>query len=95
MDTEIYTSGSAIQTWRGKSPWHVQVWRFYFEGFRNLSPLGRRLWLLILIKLFLFFVVLKIFFFPDLLSRDYDNDTDRAQAVRTHLSRTVNNDDNP
>ena len=93
MDTETGTSGSAIKTRAGKTAWPVRVWRFYFDGFRNLSPLGRRLWLLILIKLFLFFVVLKLFFFPDLLSRDYDNDADRAQAVRTHLSRPA--DDTP
>ncbi len=30
--------------------------------------------------------VFKLFFFPDLLKRDYDNDRDRAQAVRTALT---------
>lgn len=72
---------------KGRRPFlPVRVWRFYADGFRDMGPLGRRLWMLILIKLFIFFVVLKFFFFPDLLERDYDNDTDRAQAVRTTLS---------
>lgn len=46
---------------------------------------GRTLWLIILIKVFIFFVVMKIFFFPNLLDRDYDNDADRAQHVRNEL----------
>lgn len=47
--------------------------------------IGRSLWLLIIIKVVILFAVLKVFFFPDLLSCDYDNDTDRAQAVRESL----------
>ena len=38
--------------------------RFYADGFRNMR-LGRVLWLVILIKLFIIFFVLKLFFFPD------------------------------
>ncbi len=57
----------------------------YVDGFRNMT-VGRSLWLLIIIKLFIFFAILKYFFFPDILSTSYDNDTDRAAAVRTALS---------
>lgn len=56
----------------------------YVDGFRNMT-VGRKLWLLILIKLFLFFAVLKLFFFPDILSVNYDTDEERAQAVRQAL----------
>ena len=66
-----------------------KVIRFYVEGFREMT-VGRTLWAIILIKLFILFAVLKVFFFPDLLRRDYDNDADRAQAVRTHLSHPDN-----
>ena len=52
----------------------------YVDGFRNMT-VGRSLWALIIIKLLLFFVVLKIFFFPDILATRYDNDADRAAAV--------------
>lgn len=61
-----------------------KVWYLYADGFRNMT-VGRSLWALILIKLFLMFAILRLFFFPDILSRDYDNDADRAQAVRTNL----------
>ncbi len=47
--------------------------------------IGRSLWLLIIIKLVILFGVLKIFFFPNLLNSNYDNDNDRANAVRSAL----------
>ena len=56
----------------------------YVEGFRQMT-VGRKLWLLILVKLFIFFAILKLFFFPDILSRDYDTDAERAEAVRESL----------
>lgn len=45
----------------------LRVFRFYIDGFRSMTT-GRILWLIILVKLFIIFVVLKIFFFPDFLS---------------------------
>lgn len=52
----------------------LSVWRFYLEGFRSMT-LGRTLWLIILIKLFIMFFILKLFFFPDFLAgRTSDKD---------------------
>ena len=62
------------------------VWTFYYEGFRSMT-VGKTLWAIILIKLFIFFVVMKLLFFPDLLSRDFDNDRDRAAHVRHELTK--------
>lgn len=56
----------------------------YVDGFRHMT-VGRSLWIIILVKLFVMFAILKLFFFPDLLSSGYDNDEDRAQHVRTEL----------
>jgi flagellar basal body-associated protein FliL len=39
---------------------------FYIDGFKNLSDLGRKLWVIIIIKLVVIFVVIKVFFFPTL-----------------------------
>ncbi len=61
-----------------------RIYTFYADGFKSMT-VGRYLWLLIIVKLFILFFVMKLFFFPDLLQRDYDNDEQRAQAVRTHL----------
>ena len=45
----------------------MRIFRFYVEGFRSMTW-GRTLWILILIKLFVMFVILKIFFFPRYLN---------------------------
>jgi hypothetical protein len=44
-----------------------RVFDLYYDGFRNMK-LGRTLWAVILIKLFIIFAILKVFFFPDFLS---------------------------
>ena len=62
----------------------VRIYRFYRDGFRSMT-VGRYLWLMIIIKLLILFFIFRLFFFPDLLKRDYDNDADRAQAVRSAL----------
>ena len=45
--------------------WH-RAFDLYYDGFRNMT-LGRTLWLVIAIKIFIIFAVLKVFFFPDFL----------------------------
>lgn len=45
----------------------LKVWSFYYDGFREMT-LGRVLWAIILIKLFIMFVVLRVFFFPDFVA---------------------------
>lgn len=44
----------------------IRVYEFYRDGFRSMT-LGRTLWALILIKLFVMFFILKLFFFPSFL----------------------------
>jgi hypothetical protein len=44
-----------------------RVYDLYADGFRHMT-LGRTLWAVILIKLFIIFAVLKLFFFPDFLA---------------------------
>ena len=38
----------------------------YYDGFRSMR-LGKTLWTIILIKLFIMFAILKVFFFPNFL----------------------------
>lgn len=45
----------------------INIWRFYLEGFKSMT-LGRTLWLIILIKLFIMFFILRLFFFPNFLN---------------------------
>lgn len=61
-----------------------RVWNLYYDGFRNMT-VGKTLWLIILVKVFIFFVIMKWLFFPNLLKSNYDNDEDRASHVRNEL----------
>lgn len=75
-------SSSSQHTGRHSFP--ARILRFYIDGFRSMT-VGRKLWALIIIKLVFIFLIMKLLFFPDILSRDYDNDADRANAVREAL----------
>ena len=69
----------------------LKIWRFYMEGFRNMT-LGKTLWAIILIKLFIMFFILRLFFFPNILQQKYDTDEERANQVIENLI-TPNNPD--
>jgi hypothetical protein len=58
---------------------------FYGEGFKTMSWWGRRVWIIILVKLFIIFLVLKLFFFRDFLDGKYDNDEQKSEYVRDQL----------
>ena len=61
------------------------LFMFYYDGFRNMSLWGKKVWLIIIIKLIIIFCVLKLFFFPDLLKRDFRNDSERSTFVRNQI----------
>ena len=65
-----------------KSSLAYRVFDLYYDGFKNMK-LGRTLWAIILIKLFIIFVVLKLFFFPNFLKQHADGD--EAGYVATEL----------
>jgi hypothetical protein len=62
-----------------------KAYRFYYDGFRSMTW-GRKLWRIILIKLFIMFAVLRLFFFPDLLKRDFNSDEERANHVLEQIT---------
>lgn len=66
----------------------IRVWRFYAEGFRNMSGWGKQVWIVILLKLFIMFFVLKLFFFPNFLKTNFDTDEQRSEHVLESLTNT-------
>ena len=58
----------------------------YVDGFKGMGGLGKALWALILVKLVLIFLVMKLLFFPNFLSTNFDTDAERAQYVRKVLA---------
>lgn len=59
---------------------------FYADGFRSLK-VGKKLWLLIAVKLLILFAVMKVFYFPDFLQTRYENDDQRSMHVLEHLTQ--------
>ncbi len=59
---------------------------FYYDGFRNMSWWGNRVWVIILVKLFIMFLILKLFFFPDFLETNFRSDEERSEYVLEQLT---------
>ncbi|MDD4057283.1 MAG: DUF4492 domain-containing protein [Bacteroidales bacterium] len=62
-----------------------RIWIFYYDGFKNMTSLGRTLWLIIIIKLFIMFFVLKLFFFKSDL-REYNTFEEKGDKVIENLT---------
>jgi len=60
----------------------------YVDGFRNMK-VGKKLWLLIAIKLFVMFAVLKVFFFPNFLKENFSSDEARAEYILNTMTKGV------
>jgi uncharacterized membrane protein len=70
-----------------------KIYRFYYDGFRNMSGWGKKVWLIILIKLFIMFAILKIFFFQDFLTTNFHTDKERSEHVLEQLTNSPDNHD--
>lgn len=60
-----------------------KVWQFYYEGFSQMT-VGKYLWMIIFIKLFVMFFILKLFFFKNELSK-FDSPQEKGAAVIENL----------
>lgn len=65
-----------------------QAYRLYYDGFRSMT-LGRTLWVIILIKLFIIFIVLKLFFFPNYISERTEKGGESDFVATEMTSRSV------
>ena len=61
-----------------------RIWLFYYEGFKSMT-IGKSLWLIIIIKLFIMFLILKPFFFKSELS-EYSTTEEKATHVINELT---------
>jgi len=62
-----------------------RFYAMYRDGFAAMT-LGRRLWLIVALKLFVMFAVLKLFFFPNYLHHHFATDADRAAHVLNEIT---------
>ena len=77
MDTTLYKNMNLLK----------KIASFYIDGFRNMT-VGKKLWLIILVKLFIMFAILKLFFFPDFLNSNFKTDEERGNYVIEQLTNT-------
>ncbi|ALV95111.1 DUF4492 domain-containing protein [Campylobacter jejuni] len=62
-----------------------QIFNFYKEGFKNLT-LGKTLWKIIFIKLFVMFVILKLFVFDVNFNSIFKSDKEKSTFVLKNLT---------
>ncbi len=63
-----------------------KVFYFYYDGFRSMT-VGKRLWIIVLIKLFIIFAIFKLFFFHDFLKTNFKTDQQRSDYVIEQLTK--------
>ena len=66
-----------------KNSFLFRAFDLYYDGFRNMK-LGKTLWLIIGIKLFIIFIILKLFFFPNFISQ-HSEKGEEADFVATEV----------
>ena len=63
----------------------LKVYRFYLEGFKSMT-VGKTLWVIIMVKLFILFFIVKIFFFKkELVS--FKTDEEKSRHVIEQLTK--------
>jgi hypothetical protein len=64
----------------------INIINFYVDGFKNLK-VGKKLWALIGLKLFIMFFILKTFLFPNVLKEGFTTDEQRSLHVMEQLTK--------
>jgi hypothetical protein len=62
------------------------IYQFYYQGFKSMT-VGKNLWIIIIIKLIVLFLILKLFFFPDFLKTNFKTDEERSNHVIEQLTK--------
>ncbi|MDR1847957.1 MAG: DUF4492 domain-containing protein [Bacteroidales bacterium] len=67
--------------------------KMYIDGFKSMTW-GKTLWVIILVKLFIMFAILKVFFFPNFLNSHFDTDSQKSDFVKQQLIKSNINQNN-
>jgi len=70
-----------------KNSFLYRAFDLYYDGFRHMT-VGKTLWIIILVKLFVIFIILKIFFFPNFLKQHANGN--EAGYVASELTERAN-----
>ncbi|MBR6320000.1 MAG: DUF4492 domain-containing protein [Prevotella sp.] len=64
-----------------------RIFHLYYDGFRSMT-LGKTLWAVILVKLFIIFAVLKLFFFPNFIGQHAEEGQEAEFVAGEMLGRS-------
>ena len=59
---------------------------FYIDGFKNMSNLSKKLWLIIIAKIVIIFVVIKLFLMPNFLATHFKTNQERQNYMLKQLT---------
>ena len=77
-----------------KDDFWYRAFHLYYDGFRSMT-LGKTLWTVILVKLFIMFAILKVFFFPNFLSSHAEKGGEADFVASELIDRGADQPDNP
>ncbi|MDR2131165.1 MAG: DUF4492 domain-containing protein [Odoribacteraceae bacterium] len=66
-------------------PVFTRIWKLYYDGFRNMPAWGRRLWLIVIIKLGVMFLLFRLFLMPNYLNSRYGTFQEKSDHVIEQL----------
>jgi len=62
-----------------------KIYLFYKDGFASMT-VGKTLWIIILVKLFVFFIILKLFFFHDVNKSKYLTEKEKSDYILNQIT---------
>jgi len=62
------------------------IYSLYYDGFVNMK-VGKTLWILIILKLFIMFAIVKWLFFPNVLEENFHTDKERSNYILNQLTK--------
>jgi len=62
------------------------IYSLYYDGFVNMR-VGKTLWLLIALKLFIMFAIIKWLFFPNIMQENFQTDQERSSYILEQLTK--------
>lgn len=71
-----------------KNGFLYKAFDLYYDGFRHMT-LGKTLWAIILVKLFVIFIVLKLFFFPNFISQHAEKGQEDTYVASEIIGRST------
>ena len=66
-----------------KTSFLYRFFDLYYDGFKHMT-VGKTLWIVILIKLFIIFVILKLLFFPNFINSNAE-EGEEAEFVKEQI----------